>query len=173
MSSSSTETVLDLSTIPLPPGSARGIRERLEVVAPTATIRRTVNNQAISLRVPGEDKYRVSLSCDDLHLPSLDGLAVGDEVLVACTTELSTRISAGATSAALARTPVAGSVHARRIDGQSVSVSVNGRVVNISAQAVDVTVFYRPLLTCLVESWSGDSDEWAAEVGWSLELQEV
>jgi hypothetical protein len=65
-------------------------------------------------------------------------------------------------------------VRAVGVSGAVVEISdINGRIVSISEQTEATTVSYRPQLTCLVESYSVDSDEWLAESGWSLELQEV
>jgi hypothetical protein len=165
-------TGLALSGADLPPWSANGVSESL---APeeAGSIRRTVWGTATSTAIPEYRKYRVSISCEDVYPPSFDAVYRGQQVVVDCVSVLVKTAAAGATSVSLGRTPVSGSVAAHDEDGNEISVSVVGSTVSFASSSKKISVSYRPQLTCLVDSWSEDRNDFGATTGWSLELVEV
>ena len=138
--------VLTLYGIGVPPWSARGASQTLEPIQASQQLRRTVNGELIDISRPEFRKYRSRISCADQQPPAVDGVWPGQVVTVGCISELSYLTAGGAPS----RMPVAGS---SRTEG--------------------AYTFYRPSLTMRVVSFSQDTDEYAAEVSWSLELEEV
>jgi len=138
--------VLTLSGIGVPPWSARGASQTLEPIQASQQLRRTVNGDLIDISRAEFRKYRSRISCADQQPPAVDGVWPGQVVTVGCISELSYLTAGGAPS----RIPVAGS---SRTEG--------------------AYTFYRPSLTMRVVSFSQDTDEYAAEVSWSLELEEV
>lgn len=107
--------------------------------------RRTVNGTLIDLSAHQMRKYKSEITCTDQGAPALDGRWTGLTVLVSCNRELSY--------------PTGGTADRPPVDG---SVRVEG----------DFT-YYRPLLTMMVTDFTVDFDEWGAETGWKLSLEEV
>ena len=138
--------VLTLSGIGVPPYSARGASQTLEPIGSSQQLRRTINGELIDISRAEFRKYRSTISCVDQQPPAIDGVWPGRVLTVGCISELSYLTAGGAPS----RNIVAGS---SRTEG-------------------DYT-FYRPSLTMRVVSFSQDTDEYGAEVSWSLQLEEV
>ena len=138
--------VLTLYGIGVPPWSARGASQTLEPIQASQQLRRTINGELIDISRPEFRKYRSRISCADQQPPAVDGVWPGQVVTVGCISELS-YLTAGGNPA---RTPASGS---SRTEG--------------------AYTFYRPSLTMRVVSFSQDTDEYAAQVSWSLELEEV
>ena len=138
--------VLTLSGIGVPPYSARGASQTLEPIQASQQLRRTINGELIDISRAEFRKYRSTISCVDQQPPAVDGVWPGQVLTVGCISELSYRTAGGAP----ARPVVAGS---SRTEGDYTS--------------------YRPSLTMRVVSFSQDTDEYGAEVSWSLQLEEV
>lgn len=138
--------VLTLSGIGVPLYSARGANQSLEPINSAQQLRRTINGELIDISRAEFRKYRSTISCVDQQPPAVDGVWPGQVLTVGCISELSFRTAGGTPS----RNMVAGS---SRAEG-------------------DYT-FYRPILTMRVVSFSQDTDEYGAEVSWSLQLEEV
>ena len=163
---------LDLGDLGLPVGSDRQIRETLSPVE-AGEFRRSVNGRLVALVDPAFRKYRISLSGSDLHPPALAGIWPGRELSVVPVSVLTQRL-AGATTINLERPTRADLVSVRTDTNAPVPVlSVVGRTVTLGAYTGAAWLRYRPVLECLVTSWSADEDEAAAASSWSLELEEV
>jgi hypothetical protein len=143
-------TLLRLDPIGIPPYSARGITQSLELIDAASQMRRTVNGTLIDLSEPAFRKYRSTITCTDQQQPALDGVWPGQVLTVDCAAELSYLTSGGSPARPLASTT---DDPATRAEG---SFS-----------------FYRPRLTMMVVSYRTDFDEWGASVNWSLSLEEV
>jgi len=139
-------TLLSLSGEGVPPYSARGLTQTLEPIPAAANARRTVNGELIDTSVEELRKYQSTIQCNDQQAPAFDGIWPGQILTVDCVSELAYKTSGGSPS----RTVVEGS---SRVDG-------------------DYT-FYRPQLTMMVVNWTASKDEWGAQVGWTLALEEV
>lgn len=130
------------------PFSARGLQGTLSPIAMARgddKLARTVNGTLVSLAAIQMRKYRVEISGNDQAPPALDGLWVGMLVSVDCMVELAHR-----TGTVASRPGVPGSA---RVEG-------------------DYT-YYQPRLSMLVVEYEVQRSEWAAEVSWSLALEEV
>jgi hypothetical protein len=139
------DTLLVLTGLGLPPFSARGLSQTLELIEASASLRRTINGELQDLSLPQFRKYRSTISCADQRTPATDGVFPGAEVTVDCVFELSY--------------PVGGSP--QRI------------VVPGSERTEGDFVFYRPRLVMRVTEYSVSQDEYGATAQWSLTLEEV
>lgn len=140
-----TDTILDLS-IGVASYSVRGVTQSLEPDPSSQQMRRTVNGTMRDLSSAQFRKYVSTISCRDLQPPAFGSLWPGQIITVDCIVELCEE----QTTAGLERTAVSGS--SRNADGFH---------------------YYRPRLTMMVESFTIDTDEWNAYVGWTLRLIEV
>ena len=130
------------------PYSARGLQGTLAPIGRGRgddKLARTVNGTLISLAAPQMRKYRLEVSCTDQAPPAVDDLWVGMLVSVDCMVELAHR-----TGTVPSRTGVPGSA---RVEG-------------------DYT-YYQPRLSMLVVEYEVQRSEWAAQVAWSMALEEV
>ncbi|AEH88202.1 hypothetical protein [Mesorhizobium opportunistum] len=143
-------TLLRLDPIGVPPYSARGITQSLDPIDGAAQLARTVNGVLIDLSDPAFRKYKSTIACTDQDQPALDGVWPGDVLTVDCVQELSYRTMGGSPARTVASTT---DDPATRTEG-------------------DFT-FYRPRLTMMVVGYSKTFDEWGAESGWSMDLEEV
>ena len=166
-------TLLDLGDLALGLGADRQIKESLSPVD-SGDLRRTINGALTSLVDPAFRKFKLSVSCDDMHTPGFASAWKGRQLTVRPSSDLTDLIAVGGISRTLERDPVAGSVRAVDVDGATVAFTVAGRVVTLGAAAAKTTrLFYRPVLVMLVASWSTDQDEAGATTSWQLELEEV
>jgi hypothetical protein len=139
-------TLLVLAEIDIPPYSARGISQELRPVSGAGNLRRTVNGALVDLSASQFRKYQSAISCSDQVSPSLNGVWPGMTLTVDCVSELCYKTAGGSPS----RTVVSGS---SRVEG-------------------DFT-FFRPRLVMKVVDYRVSTDEWGAEVGWTMDLMEV
>jgi hypothetical protein len=131
------------------PYSARGLRGTLAPIAMASgddKMARTVNGSLVDLSAPQMRKYRLEVAGEDQAPPALDGLWVGMLCNVNCHVELAYWTTGGSPE----RTPVAGSI---RVEG--------------------FYTYYRPAFAMRVVEWQTEREEWAANVSWSLTLEEV
>lgn len=140
------ETVLVITIIGLPPGSARGVKQTLKPIAAAAQFRRTVNYTLVNTAPTLAQKYATEISCDDLNAPCLDGLAIGAEVVLDCVAELSYKTAGG--------TP-------------------QRPVVPDSDYENGESTIYRPRLNVTITDFQWDTDETEARVGWRLTAEET
>lgn len=140
------QTLLSFSGIGVPPYSARGLNQTLEPIDIAASMRRTVNGVLKDISFDGFHKYKTTIACTDQRVPAVDGVWPGKQIVVDCVQELCYLTAGGAPS----RPVVSGS---SRTEG-------------------DYT-YYRPQLTMLVATFSTSKDEYGADVGWTMTLEEV
>jgi hypothetical protein len=139
-------TLLVLDGQGLPPYSGRGITQTLDPIGQAANMRRTVNGDLKDISFSGFRKYKSQLSCNDQLAPALDGVWPGQTVQVDCISELSYKTAGGSAQ----RTPVPG-----------------------SSRKEGLYTYYRPRLTMKVMDYSVSTDEYGAQVGWQLALEEI
>ncbi len=140
------ETLLVITPTGVPPFSARGLTQTLEPIEAADQSRRTVNGDLVDVSDVAFRKFRSIISCVDQDVPALNGIWPGAAVTVECVAELAYLTSGGPAD----RTVVAGS---SRVDG--------------------LFTFYRPQLSMLITGFEVSVDEYGAEIGWTLQLDEV
>jgi hypothetical protein len=131
------------------PYSARQLRGTLtpiDAARGADKMRRTVNGTLIDISAPQMRKYQLEASGNDDDPPALDGLWVGMQVVVDSHVEIGFPTAAG------------GPAHAA-VPG---SVRYNG----------DFT-FYCPQFSMRVVELQIEREEWAAQVSWSIRLEEI
>jgi len=138
------ETVLSLLGLGVPAYSARGLTQTLEPLDQATSLARTINGELIDLSRAEFRKYKSTISGTDQRPPSCDGLWPGRQIVVDCIEELA--YPDGGTPL---RPVVAGS-----------SFSESG------------FTYYRPRLTMVVTDFQLSRDEYGAQVGWSMSLEE-
>ena len=135
-------TLLALTGIGVPPYSARGLQQTLEVIE--GDLRRTINGTLLNLTAPQLLKYRSQITGNDQQPPGCDGVWPGKEVLVDCIAELA---------------------HPEYTSPQRPMVPGSDREES-------GWIFYRPRLTMVVTALSMQRDEYGAMVSWTLNLEE-
>jgi hypothetical protein len=140
-------TLLTLSFMDIPPYSARGLKQSIGPISMAGQLARDWNGALLDLSNPNFRKYQTRISGNDQAPPAIDGIWPGLQVTIGCLQELSYKTGmAGAPN----RPPVAGS---SRVEG--------------------AFTFYRPQLVCRITGFDVDEDEYGAQIGWSLEAEEV
>lgn len=142
-------TLLSFAEIDIPPYSARQITETIEFDYDVDQAR-TWNGALRNRTPPQMRKFRVTWTCQDMDSPALDGVWEGMELTADCITEFST--GDALSTAGGERDAVPGS---ERTDDDT---GINS---------------YRPQLTVMVETYSIETGEWDAAVGWTLVAREV
>lgn len=143
----SDETLLVISGLNLPPYAVRGITQTLTPIQGQAQLRRTINGVLDDLSPSQFRKYASTITCTDQQTPALDGIWEGLFVTVDCVAELAYRTADS-------------------------DIDMPGREVVASREEGDYT-FYRPRLNMRVTRWQVTTDEYGAEVGWQLDLEEI
>lgn len=139
-------TVLRLNEIGVSPFSARGITQTIEPIAASANMWRTINGGLLDESGPQFRKFRTSIVCRDQNPPALDGVWPGMQLTVHCLETQSYKTIGGSPS----RPVVPGSL---RTEGEY--------------------TIYRPIIVIRVFTFRIDVDEWGAEIGWTLEGEEI
>lgn len=139
-------TRLELSGIGVPPYATRGATQSLTPIQQATSMLRTVNGDLDDLGLPQFHKFTSVISCNDQLAPACDGVWPGREITVNCVQELCYKTAGGSPS----RPVVPGS---SRVEG-------------------DFT-YYCPQLVMRVQSFNLSTDEWGAQVGWNMTLEEV
>lgn len=140
------ETLLVLSGNGVSPYSARGLTQTLEVISGAGNNRRSINGALKDLSQSQFRKFSSTIQCTDQSAPALDGIWPGVQLTVDCVSELSFKTVGGVQT----RTAVPGS---SRVEG--------------------AFTIYRPRLTMRVVTFSTNTDEWPADIQWSLQLEEI
>lgn len=133
----------------VPQYSARGLKGTLtpiDLAQGSDKLARTVNGTLIDISAPQMRKYQLEANGDDQDPPALDGLWVGMQVLVYCHVEIGRHTLSGGPE----RNAVPGSIRYQ-----------------------DDWTFYRPQMLMRIVEFSIERAEWAAQVTWSLTLEEV
>ena len=139
-------TLLRLSGFGVQPYSARGLSQTYAPIQQASHNRRTVNGALKDISFPGFRKYSSSISGSDQLPPAVDGIWPGLEVEVHCLFEFQYLTDGGAP----ARLVVPGS---SRVEGSY--------------------TLYRPILICRINNFNVSTDEYGAQVSWSMELEEI
>lgn len=139
-------TLLEIIGIDIPPYASRGLTQTLEPIDQAKQNRRTVNGALKDISAIQFQKYKSTISCTDQQSPGLDGIWPGLAITVRCVAELSYETGSGSPE----RDVVSGS---SRIEGS--------------------WTFYRPELEMRVMSYSMQTDEYGAAIGWQLDLEEI
>ena len=142
----SDSTLLVLAGMGLPEWSARGLKQTYRPIKQANAQARTINGELIDLSETQFQKYRSTITGDDMQHPSLDDIFPGEILVVDCVFEFSYEDNTGGPL----RPVVPGS---ERNEGGF--------------------EFYRPQLTMMVLDFRINTDEWEANVGWRLELEEI
>lgn len=140
-------TVLRMQGIGVPPYSARGLKQTLEVIEQATQMRRTVNGALDDISFEGFRKYRSTITGSDQQAPNFNGRWPGLQVVVDCVAELSYAQDNGETPE---RPVVPGS---EVVEGAHTS--------------------FRPRLTMRIVSLNITHDEYGRQIDWSLGLEEV
>ena len=146
-------TILRLDGLGVIPHAARGIKETIEPIDGAGQLRRTVNGVLRNVGNTGFDKYKITLSGEDIAGLPLDGLTKGKIVTAYCINEFST----------LGNLPV----------DPSTWTGNSRAIVPGSLRQFGDFIFYRPVIVAMVTSFSVENDEYGAVTSWSLELEEV
>lgn len=140
-------TLLRLIGVSVPPYSARGLSQTLAPIDQASNLKRTVNGDLVDISFSGFRKYRSTISGTDQRPPNFDGSWPGKSVTVDCIAELSFTPDEGQTRQ---RPAVPGSEHTE------------------GAHTV-----YRPRLEMKIINFQQDHDEYGAQIGWTLDLEEI
>jgi hypothetical protein len=138
-------TLLKMSGILVPPFSARGLQQTLEPIDAQANLRRNINGALLNLSAQQFEKYKSTITGNDQKPPSCDGVWAGKSVIVDCVAELCTPIG---------NAPIREVVEGSQYDEFGFT-------------------FYRPRLQMMVTGFSIQTNEWQAQVGWTMQLEEV
>ena len=165
------ETILTLGNIAIPVGAARGITQTLQPID-NGDVRRTVNGTLLDLTRAENRKFESQIRCSDMATPAMAELWKGQTLLIECIQILNQNINPTFTDVTLIRDPVTNSVFGFEADGTKINpVSVTGRDVIFASDVVNVE--FRPILNMMILATSVNTDEYAAEEGWSIDLEEV
>lgn len=165
------ETILTLGNIVIPIGAGRQITQTLQPID-NGDLRRTVNGTLKDLTRLENRKFSGQIRCTDMSTPAIAELWKGQIILVDCIQPLNQNISPTSLTAILIRDPVAGSIYGYDAAGNKHQPSlVNGRDVEFLVNVLNIR--FRPRLNMMVLATSIDVDEYPAEEGWSIDLEEV
>jgi len=167
----SNETILVLGDLVIPIGAGRGISQTLQPID-NGDLRRTVNGELIDLTRVENRKFESQVSTIDQASPTLAGIWKGSQLIVEFIENLRQSELVPTTSFTLIRDPVVSSIVGRDVNGDKVAVNtvVDRDITFVSAVKY---VEFRPILTMLVVAMSFNIDEYAAEEGWTIDLEEV
>lgn len=139
-------TLLSFSGIGVAPYATRGATQTLTPIQQSAFMLRTINGALDDLSLSQFRKYASTISCNDQISPAFDGAWPGKQITVNCCAELAFKTAGGSPD----RSVVPGSV---RTEGEF--------------------TYYRPQLIMRITMFDLSTDEWGAQVGWSMSLEEV
>ena len=81
-------TLMAIDDIDFSQYAVRGITMTLEPIAASAKIERTLNGELIDVSDPAFRKYRVTLTCSDMEVPSLIQVWPGTQLTITCLPDL-------------------------------------------------------------------------------------
>jgi hypothetical protein len=138
-------TLLNLWGIGVVPYSARGLTQTLEPIDAAGFLRRSINGKLVDLSVAQFQKYKSTITGSDQKPPACSGVWPGKQVTVDCISELVY--------------PEYGTPERAVVAGSEYEEAG--------------FVFYRPQLIMRVIGLQVQTDEWQAQVGWTMNLEEV
>jgi hypothetical protein len=156
-------TDLVLAGVGVPPYSIRGAQQSLQPIDGAAQLRRTVNGDLEDLSVVEARKFKSTVTCTDQQPPAFARLWPGQLVTVDCIAELGYPVDHISEAVTEGDTD----------DSSSIADSLDRTPVPGSIRVEDGFAFYRPRLSMRVTAFSVTKDEYGAETGWSLDLEEV
>ena len=139
-------TLRVLQGIGVPPYSARGLRQTLEIIDQASQMRRTVNGQLKDISFSSFRKYRSTITGSDQQAPNFNGRWPGLQGVVDCIAELS---------------------YAQDLESPDRPVVPGSEIVEGAHTS------YRPRLTMRIVNLSVNQDEYGRQIDWSLELEEI
>lgn len=139
-------TVLRLQGVGVPPYSARGLKQTLEVIEQATQMRRTVNGSLKDISFAGFRKYKSTISGSDQKPPNFNGRWPGLQVRVDCIAELS---------------------YAQDEETPERPVVPGSEVV----EGAHTT--FRPRLMMRIVGLSINHDEYGRQIDWTLDLEEI
>lgn len=139
-------TILVLAGVGIPLYSARGLTQSLDPIGAAAFTARTINGELMDLSAAQFRKYKSTISGTDQRPPAVDGKWPGQIVTVDCVAELAYLTSSGSP----ARPVVSGSSHTE-----------------------GAFTLYRPQLVMMILGFTMAKEEWAANVPWQIDLEEI
>jgi hypothetical protein len=170
----SDETLLSINGIELPVGSSRGISQTLKPID-NGDLRRTVNGDLKDLTREQNRKFESQISGQGspiLSTPAFADVWKGSELIIDCISKLRQNVNPSSSSATLIRDPVSGSISGLTFSGDYIDPdTVTGRDVTFSQDVIMIR--FRPKLTMLVLAISTNEDEYEAQEGWTIDLEEV
>jgi hypothetical protein len=138
-------TVLALWGVGVPPYSARGLSQTLEPIDMSVDTARDINGALMDLSSSQFRKYKSKVTGTDQQPPAVDGVWPGHVVTVDCVAELC---------------------------APEYSLLQRGAVPGSEREETGFT-FYRPRLEMMVVGFNTSTDEYGAQVGWEMDLEEV
>ena len=153
----SLDTVLDLEEWGVMPGSGRGLRQSITPV-PNGSLHYTVWGDLESTARESLNRFKVTVTGDDVWPPAFAGLWPGQPLTVRCISPLPQPQPA---TRPLIRPPVPGSV-----------IWMDAELNPLPDQNGAVWVTFRPILLMLVEGWTIDDQEWDANATSSITFWE-
>lgn len=165
----------EIGEVVFPVRAARGIDVDVSPID-AGELRRTVNGTLKNLSNPLFRKVKISLAHSGGRVPTLVGLWRGMPVTVHLPDPVEQLPTPGTpTEAVLARQPVPGSVKGVTVEGVEIIPSASSTTApwNVTFPSAVSYVTYRPILQCLVASWSRSENDWGRSTSWSVELEEV
>lgn len=167
------ETILVLGDLVFPAGSARGITQTFSPID-NGDVRRTVNGTLIDLTREQNRKFESQIRLQDMATPTLAGIWKG-RILnpVEFIVPFREAVSPASDTHTIIRPPVTGTVFGYDdATGDKVfPSSVVGQIVTFDDPVNFIQ--YRPSLIMMVVALTVDGDEYQAEEGYTIDLEEV
>lgn len=154
-----------------PPFSARDCTQVLTPLS-QGVLRRTIGGTLMCIGGGRHRKFLSTLKGKDKAPPAFEGIWGGMILKVGCLAPLTQLISENALSLSLEREPVTCHVYDRLSKIYPIE-KVDGKTVILSPGFPGGFITYRPWLMMMVKAYHIETEEWDAEVRWSLELEEV
>lgn len=168
------ETILVLGDLEIPAGAARGITQTLQPID-NGDVRRTINGTLTDLTRVVNRKFASQISIADQATPAIAELFKGQTLLVESITKLRQNVSPPSTTETLIRDPVVSSVLGRDAACTPITPTIVGGTGNrdITFATPVVMIEFRPILNMMILQYSLNTDEYGAEEGWTLDLEEI
>lgn len=154
-----------------PPFSARECTQSLTPLS-QGILRRTIGGTLVWIGRGGHRKFHSTIRGKDKALPAFEGIWSGLILKVGSLPTLTQPVLENASSVSLEREPVI--CHAYDTLGKIYPIAkVDGKKVVLPPAFPGGFITYRPWLMMMVKTYHLETDEWGAESGWTLELEEV
>lgn len=164
------ESLLSIEGLSFPRFSSRDARQTIYPVK-WGEFRRTVNGDLKYVGLPGQDKYKSVINCDDEVLPPFHQNWVGQDAKIGSLALLSETHKVDETGVIR--------LHRAAVQNQIICdvahIECEGREVKFpkAHEGEYVTVQYRPILHAKITHFVVKDHEWDNKVSWQLEVEEV